>query len=541
MLSRKASPLATKRGTNPTGTTTKPLGLPVKIVMSVGVCFLLTSILLYFKLESVNGERGQGEGIFEDDYIAGGGDGRRRQQQEKLMRRQEKKKNKKRARHKHPRIGDFGGNGGSGGGDDERQMGFNQIEQFAHYMKKQKKKRQAANILSSREEFEQHYNPTSSDYRTKIKEMVNANRYQEEPKVISSSQQEGMSYDIYHCPDTPPDGYPYTWNILDVLDNWNPDILEIPTNGIYQGLCIFDWENEHDQIVAEFYRQSAVPFIVQNFPQSWETAARWTSTTTTSGIPYLQDLIGDEQIRNEHSLNNHFMYWKTRAPMPGFIPPTNMMQQSFEEWYQQATELQQAVDSNQGDQTQKEHWYFRLNGMYENHAYLYEEMPFFDPQYGKTFTVVEPELHRGINCRFGMAGVMAEAHFDAHNNFITLLGGQRRYILAHPNQCTNMELYPQGHPSGRHSSINWSTAVKELRDSDSTRPFTKAQVNEVVLQAGDLMYLPPYWFHFIVSLNLNYQCNSRSGEGESSEYALDIDECGFGHSIQQLQKVRKAQ
>ena len=99
---------------------------------------------------------------------------------------------------------------------------------------------------------------------------------------------------------------------------------------------------------------------------------------------------------------------------------------------------------------------------------------------------------------------------------------RRRYILAHPDQCVQMELYPQEHPSGRHTSIEW--AEFDFNNSKD-RPFLHANVNEVVLQAGDLMYLPTYWFHFIVSLNLNYQCNSRSGD--SREYERFIDECGF--------------
>jgi Cupin-like domain len=87
-----------------------------------------------------------------------------------------------------------------------------------------------------------------------------------------------------------------------------------------------------------------------------------------------------------------------------------------------------------------------------------------------------------------------------------------------------MELYPVGHPSARHSRIDWSKAYDHWRDSE--RPFARTQVNEVVLQAGDILYLPTHWFHFIVSLNTTHQCNSRSGV--SYDYQLHIDQCGFG-------------
>ena len=40
-----------------------------------------------------------------------------------------------------------------------------------------------------------------------------------------------------------------------------------------------------------------------------------------------------------------------------------------------------------------------------------------------------------------------------------------------------------------------------------------------------MLYVPTSWFHYIVSLNLNYQCNTRSGA--SSNYKKDIKACGF--------------
>ena len=39
---------------------------------------------------------------------------------------------------------------------------------------------------------------------------------------------------------------------------------------------------------------------------------------------------------------------------------------------------------------------------------------------------------KALNCRFGMKAVMATNHFDGELNFITVLSGERRYILSHP-------------------------------------------------------------------------------------------------------------
>ena len=182
------------------------------------------------------------------------------------------------------------------------------------------------------------------------------------------------------------------------------------------------------------------------------------------------------------------------------------------------------------------HWYFRLIGcghMGEgtedgscdkgSSEWLFDELTFFQPRQNdekRSMYIVEPDGQKGIHCRFGMKGVIAENHFDLSRNAIALLGGQRRYILANPAQCLNMNLLPRGHPSARHSAVDWSNP-----DLVNFPTFANATVNEIVLQPGDVLYLPTNWFHYIVSLELNMQCNTRSGgERINREY---ITECGF--------------
>ena len=115
---------------------------------------------------------------------------------------------------------------------------------------------------------------------------------------------------------------------------------------------------------------------------------------------------------------------------------------------------------------------------------------------------------------------MPENHFDGSRNAIVLLGGERRYILAHPNQCENLAILPKGHPSARHSEVDWSDP-----DYEKFPKFKEAKGNEVVLQAGDAMYLPTNWFHYIISMSMNFQCNTRSGIEPT--YMPPIRACGF--------------
>jgi hypothetical protein len=167
--------------------------------------------------------------------------------------------------------------------------------------------------------------------------------------------------------------------------------------------------------------------------------------------------------------------------------------------------------------------------------------------------LVDPDQQRGIHCRFGMPGMIAANHYDASRNTIAILGGARRYILSRPQQCSNMGLFPIKHPSARHSKVDWTTAsadyyhdrnddndndddVEEKENDASTAspsdPSWKAYneslsllannatSTEVVLEAGDVLYLPSYWFHFIISLNVNMQCNTRSGRNDKDNQVM---------------------
>jgi ribosomal protein L16 Arg81 hydroxylase len=134
--------------------------------------------------------------------------------------------------------------------------------------------------------------------------------------------------------------------------------------------------------------------------------------------------------------------------------------------------------------------------------------------------LVDHEAQMGIHCRFGMKGVIAENHFDGSRNSIAVFSGSRRYILTHPAECQNLALYPKGHPSARHSAVNWANP-----DLAEYPEFAQARANEVILQPGQVLYLPTEWFHFIVSLELNMQCNTRSGINRN--YHDHIHQCGF--------------
>ena len=53
--------------------------------------------------------------------------------------------------------------------------------------------------------------------------------------------------------------------------------------------------------------------------------------------------------------------------------------------------------------------------------------------------------------------------------------------------------------------------------------FPNVKVNEVILKPGDVLYVPTDWIHYIHSLGVNYQCNTRSGV--ESKYTRLTNKC----------------
>mmetsp|Transcript_1288 Transcript_1288/g.1983 ORF Transcript_1288/g.1983 Transcript_1288/m.1983 type:complete len:495 (+) Transcript_1288:176-1660(+) len=317
-----------------------------------------------------------------------------------------------------------------------------------------------------------------------------------------------MTYDIDNCPEHPPHGYPMEWPVLDLLHNWNPNDISTKRPQIYQGLCRFDHQTELHK--AENYRHAEVPFLIRDDPEILKVVERWNQPN------YLSKIMGDEvKYRTEYSETNSLMFFRERkgAKKPiDWTPPISGVKLTYDEWVEKASQPAEAMAHD------RPHWYFRVNAKGGTGHFMFKELPFFLPN--KNLYIVDEKDTRGINCRFGMAGNTAAAHFDGSRNFVMLFGGERRYILSHPKNCQNLALFPKDHPSARHTFLNWADPDLEMYPE-----FKEGMVNEVVLQAGDVLYLPTQWFHHIVSLDLNWQCNARSGI--TSHYQQEIKKCGF--------------
>jgi hypothetical protein len=219
--------------------------------------------------------------------------------------------------------------------------------------------------------------------------------------------------------------------------------------------------------MALTYRNAEKPFVIRNDPKVMSVVQKWDDGSGD----YLHQVLGDvEQFRTERSPVNSFMWYRLRgkkAEKSGYIKPMNdETSMTYGEWLEHALEKDGVALGNEeliakskelkerrlglsnksapeeddhsiengeeeSDEEKETKWYyFRLNASLKGaktgspESFIYDELPFFDPRKRRDseFYIVDPNEERGINCRFGMRGVIAANHFDMSRNMIAVLG-----------------------------------------------------------------------------------------------------------------------
>ena len=358
-------------------------------------------------------------------------------------------------------------------------------------------------------------------------------------------------------------GYPALFPLNVVLRAWNPDVTLPPTTyGAFSSLRVFNFSEPLERALASEYRRAEVPFILRGVASLDAAVVRWADDATL-----VADMGTVDHFTTEISNNQHFMYFnRQRAKqVKDFVPPTREGEMDVVDWLVEAAASLEIVraaehaalgitpaflpggnsghvgtllarglgplpatpwahmpsvvrplrDMNymrasagmkagaEGDARGRNAWitdtvraFVDTSAAESVSVSEKEEYPFF---------IVDPQQQRGIHCRFGMAGIIAEAHTDAGRNFITMQRGHKRYILAPPFDCDKLGIANSG-PISRHSIIDWSS-----EEGIATLAAQAGLATEVVLTPGDALYVPAGWFHYIISLDTNIQCNSRSG------------------------------
>lgn len=93
----------------------------------------------------------------------------------------------------------------------------------------------------------------------------------------------------------------------------------------------------------------------------------------------------------------------------------------------------------------------------------------------------------------GSKNSAAPLHYDKSENFHLQITGAKRFILAPPEEFDKIHLFPATHPQRLQTQIDTRFKVNTTKFPK----FRKVRVIEGLLGPGEVLYLPPFWFHYV--------------------------------------------
>ncbi|MDZ8066255.1 MAG: cupin-like domain-containing protein [Nostoc sp. DedQUE08] len=103
----------------------------------------------------------------------------------------------------------------------------------------------------------------------------------------------------------------------------------------------------------------------------------------------------------------------------------------------------------------------------------------------------------------GSGGNISPLHYDAMDNLFTQVSNHKRFLLFDPQQTSSLYPFPATSKIPHMSQINI-----EKPDLDKFPNFQKAKYFECIVELGEILFIPAFWWHQVYSLdNSNQELN----------------------------------
>ncbi|MED6209627.1 Lysine-specific demethylase jmj30 [Stylosanthes scabra] len=231
-----------------------------------------------------------------------------------------------------------------------------------------------------------------------------------------------------------------------------------------------------DKFLKDHYL-AATPVIISDCMAHWPAKMKW------NNIDYLLRVAGDRTVPVEVGKNYLCTDWKQELI-------------TF-------SELLQRIKSNGGSPGGPT--YLAQHPLFDQINELRKDI--FIPDY---CFAGGGEL-RSLNAWFGPAGTVTPLHHDPHHNILAQVVG-KKYIRLYSASLSE-ELHPYS------ETMRTNSSQVDLDDIDEGK-FPKVQDLEFIdciLEEGDMLYIPPKWWHYVRSLTTSFSVSFWWSEGEYSD------------------------
>ena len=118
------------------------------------------------------------------------------------------------------------------------------------------------------------------------------------------------------------------------------------------------------------------------------------------------------------------------------------------------------------------------------------------------------------------AGMITHGHFDQDYNIFIQLVGKKRFTLWSPDQHSLLYMYPRVHPLWHKSRINFRQP-----DLYQFPYFSMSRGLQVIVNPGDILYIPPYTWHYVETLSPSISLSTWSHDYDLYDHMNAI----YGH------------
>lgn len=234
-----------------------------------------------------------------------------------------------------------------------------------------------------------------------------------------------------------------------------------------------------DSPTKEFFHRTIVP---RNRPVIITGALQGSKILSLWDADYFRSAIGTREVHVEISSTNSF------PPLDG-PEPTSLRRQS-----QQMAFVDYADALCSGNPT--------ADKIYMSEELLANKFPVLAADV-EPLTFLDRGLRTINSFWLGSAETVTPLHYDLIYNLAVQVWGRKRFTLFAPEQLAYLYPFPTRSRLGHFSRVNI-----EKPDVVAFPKFHRAQPIQCTLEPGEMLYIPPFWWHHVRSLDtailLNY-------------------------------------